>query len=189
MMTFADFTEHFLTERFLSIGLNDRDERFRKQYRREMIGMIVKSYEKIGGYNNMGSGSTAEAKIINDDISNPEIIIKAVQRNGKITALNFYKKQFGRKSIVSATDGTPQGKSDWMKIKLEDHEQKRAWGETSGAVERIQYKIGTPIIKPEIVAKLLNKKINPHQNGVQYDREIGGTMHTKTAFGYPKFEK
>ena len=186
MLTFAEFNEIQLTERFVSIGLTDKDEKFREQYRNEMVALIVKSYEKLGGYNSAGSGSTKEAKIINDDISDPDIIIKAVQRGGKITALNFYKKQFGRKSIVSATDGTPQGKSDWMKIKLEDNEQKRAWGETSGAVEHVSRKLGSPVIKPEVVDNLVTKNIIPADDGDHYSRDIGGVMHTKLAVGHPK---
>ena len=186
MLTFAEFNEIQLTERFVSIGLTDKDEKFREQYRNEMVALIVKSYEKLGGYNSAGSGSTKEAKIINDDISDPDIIIKAVQRGGKITALNFYKKQFGRKSIVSATDGTPQGKSDWLKIKLEDNEQKRAWGETSGAVEHIHRKIGSPVINPELVQKLIKKNITAAEDGEHYSRDIGGVMHTKLAVGHPK---
>ena len=187
MITLAEFNEIYLTERFISIGLSGKDDQIRNKYREELVALIVKSYEKIGGYGGAGSGSTAEAKLINDDISDPNVIIKAVQRGGKITALNFYKKQFGRKLITAATDGTPQGKNDWKKIELEDNEQERAWAETSGSVERFQHKIGAPIIKSHIVAKLLpNKKIYPLPDGEKYEREIGGAIHTKRAFGHPK---
>ena len=74
----------------------------------------------------------------------------------------------------------------WMKIKLEDNEQKRAWGETSGAVEHVSRKIGSPVIKPELVQKLIKKNIIPAEDGEHYSRDIGGVMHTKLAVGHPK---
>ena len=134
--------KNFLLERVLSIGLNPDHERFRDQHRNEIHDMIRKSYSPIGGYAGFSSGSEEESKAIHSDISNS--VIKAVKRDGKITALNLYKKQHGRKSIASATDGSDQGKKDYLKTKLEDHEQKRAWGEVSGAVEHISKKLGVP---------------------------------------------
>ena len=184
MFTFTEFHKQ-LNERFLSIGLNPNHEKHREKHRQEMHYMIVKSYAKIGGYGGLGSGSQKESEAIHNDISDKNIIIKATKRNGKISALNFYKKSHGRKSITSATDGTEQGKSDWKKIKLEDHEQKRSWGETSGAVEHLSRKMGVPVIHPNTVQKLLGKKINPIDDEA-YERDIGGHPHRKVAFGHPK---
>lgn len=184
MITFIEFMGQ-LVERVLSIGVNQDHEKYRDQHMQDMHDIVVKSYAKIGGYGGLGSGSPEESNTVYKDLSNPDHIIKAIRRDGKITALNVYKKQYGRKSIVSATDGSDQGKADWRKIKLEDHEQKRAWGETSGAVEHLSRKMGVPVIPPETAEKLVGKKLNPLDDE-SYEREIGGTMHRKVAFGHPK---
>ena len=86
----------------------------------------------------------------------------------------------------SGTDGSDQGKKDWRKTKLEDHEQKRAWGEVSGATEHVQRKMGVPVIPANKAGKLLNKQTTPHEDGEHYSRMIGGHMHTKVMMGHPK---
>lgn len=174
----------FITERVLSIGLKDDHEKFREQHRDEIHDMIRTAYKPIGGYAGHESGSDKESKAIHDDISSS--VIKATKRDGKVTAVNLYKKQHGRKSIASATDGSDQGKKDFMKTKIEDHEQKRAWGEVSGKVSHIHSKIGTPDIPSSRAKELLGKDVAPHDDGVHYDRTIGGHMHTKKMVGHPK---
>ena len=180
LLSFSDF----LVERVLSIGLNDDHEKHREKHRDEIHDMIHKAYQPIGGYGGHESGSEKESKAIHDDIS--ASVIKATKRDGKISAVNLYKKQHGRKSIASATDGTEQGKKDFIKTKLEDHEQKRAWGEVSGKVAHLHSKIGTPDIPSSRAKELLGKDVKPHDDGVQYDRAIGGHMHTKKMVGHPK---
>jgi len=179
--------KNFLLERVLSIGLNPDHERFRDQHRNEIHDMIRKSYSPIGGYAGFSSGSEEESKAIHSDISNS--VIKAVKRDGKITALNLYKKQHGRKSIASATDGSDQGKKDYLKTKLEDHEQKRAWGEVSGAVEHISKKLGVPGIPSSRAQELLGKEVDKDpEDEYHYTRKIGGTFHRKMMVGHPKTE-
>lgn len=185
MLNFTDYLS-FITETIISIGLNQNHNGHRETHRTEMHDMIRKSYEKIGGFNSLGSGTKEESDAIHADISDTSNIIKGVKRNGKLTAINFYKKQYGRKSYISATDGTPQGKQDWLMVKLEDHEQKRAWGEASGAVEHINRKLGVPVIPNQLVSKLVGKPVTPLEGGEKYSRKIGGTEHIKTAFGHPK---
>lgn len=179
----SSFSE-FITERVISIGLNADHEKFREQHRKEIHDMIHQAYKSIGGYSGHSPGSKEESKAIHDDISNS--LIKATKRNGKITAVNLYKKQHGRKSIASATDGTSQGKQDFMKTKIEDHEMKRAWGEVSGKVAHVHAKIGTPDIPASRAKELLGKDVTPHDDGINYDRKIGGHMHTKKMVGHPK---
>ena len=185
MITFKSFLqEEFLLERVLSIGINPSHEKFREQHRKEIHDILHKSYAKIGGYGGRTSGSKEESDEIHKDITNSAI--KAVRRNGKITAVNLYRKQHGRKSIGSGTDGSEQGKKDWKKTKIEDHEQKRAWGEVSGAAEHLQKKMGVPVIPSNRAGKLLNKHTVPHEDGEHYSRDIGGHMHTKIMMGHPK---
>jgi len=176
----------FLLERILSIGLNDKHEGEREKHRVEIHHMLQKAYSHpdIGGYGGNESGSKKESDAIHHDISHS--VIKATKRDGKITAVNLYKKQHGRKSIASATDNSEQGKKDWKKTKLEDHEQKRAWGEVSGKAEHLQKKMGIPVIPANKVGSLLGKDIKIHGDGEHYSRDIGGKEHTKVVMGHPK---
>jgi len=178
--------KQFMTEHVLSIGLNSNHEKYREQHRQEIHHMLKKSYEKVGGYSGEKPGSKEESDKIHHDISHS--VIKATRRNGKITSVNLYKKQHGRKSIASATDGTEHGKNDWKKTKLEDHEQKKAWGEVSGAVEHLQRKMGVPVVHNNLAGKLLNKDVEKHEDGERYTRQIGREKHTKVIMGHPKLD-
>lgn len=183
MQSFKDYLE----EHVLSIGLNPEHDHFRETHRQEIHDILRNSYKSIGGYGALGSGSEEESKSIHDDIT--KSIIKATKRDGKITTVNLYRDQYGRKSIASGTDGTPQGKSDFKKNKTEDNTQKRSWGETSGAAEHIANKLGVPKIPADTAEKIINKPIlSKDSDGYHYDRLIGGEKHTKIAFGHPKFK-
>ena len=181
MLKFSTFN---LNERVISPGINPEHEKYRVQHRDEIHDLIHKSYSKIGGYGGLGSGSKEESKAIHSDISNS--LIKATKRGGKISAVALYKKQHGRKSIAAATNGTEQGKKDLIKTKLEDHEQKRAWGEVSGAPEHIQRKMGVPVIPSHRAKELLGKEVEHEPGGERYKRSIGGHMHSKVIMGHPK---
>lgn len=182
------YFKSFLTEKVLSIGLNPSHEKYREHHRQQIHDIIHKSYKPLGGYLGIKSGSPEESDAIHQDIS--KSMIKAVKRDGKITAINLYKKQHGRKTIASGTDGSEQGKKDWFKTKLEDHEQKRAWGEVSGAPEHIQRKMGVPAVPSSQAGKLLGKKITPVKGDKErYSREIAGHPHVKVIMGYPKKDK
>jgi hypothetical protein len=187
MLTFKSFfAVQSLYEKVLSIGLNPSHEAHREKHRQEIHDILHKAYAhpKIGGYSGQTSGSKEESQAIHHDITHS--VIKATKRDGKITAVNLYKKQHGRKSIASGTDETEQGKKDWKKTKLEDHEQKRAWGEVSGSVEHLQRKMGVPVVPSNRAGELLNKHVTPHKNGEHYDRKIGNDVHTKVMMGHPK---
>jgi len=181
MIRFASF----ITERVLSIGLNPEHDKFRDTHRDQIHDIIHRSYKDVGGYGGHESGSKEESQAIHHDINHS--VIKAVKRDGKVTAVNLYKKQHGLKSIASGTNGTEQGKTDWKKTKLEDHERKRAWGEVSGAVEKLQHKMGVPKVKSSEAEKLIGKKITPVSGDeYKYKRKIGGHEHEKTVMGHPK---
>lgn len=187
MQKFRTFlNESLILEKVLSIGINDAHEPFREKHRHEIHQMIQKAYSHpdIGGYGGAESGSKEESDAIHHDITHS--VIKATKRGDKITAVNLYKKQHGRKSIASATDNSEQGKKDWIKTKMEDHEQKRAWGEVSGKAEHLQRKLGVPVIPSNKVGDLLGKEITRHVGGEHYSRKIGGEEHTKVAMGHPK---
>lgn len=185
MKSFLSFLiEDSLNEKVLSIGLNPNHDAARELHRHEIHDMISHAYTPVGGYLGLGTGSDKESEAIHSDISNS--LIKAVKRNGKITSVNMYRKQHGRKSIASATDGTAQGKADFMKSKLEDHEHKRAWGEVSGKMAHISSKIGMPDIPSHRAKELLDKDVTAHDDGVHYDRDIAGKQFTKKMVGHPR---
>jgi hypothetical protein len=182
------FREFFFAEHVLSIGMNPEHEKFREKHRQEIHDIIHNSYKKVdGGYGGLGSGSKAESDAIHHDISHS--MIKATKRAGKITSVNMYKDKFGRKSIAAGTDGTDVGKADYMKTKKEDHHQKRAWGEVSGASEHIGKKIGNPVIPNSRAKELTGKDVERHADGEHYTRMIGGHPHVKTIIGHPKVDK
>jgi hypothetical protein len=173
----------YLEEKVLNPGFNDKHEYAREKYRDQIHRAIVNSYSSIGGYANKGSGTKEESDAIHADISNPNHAMKLTKRGDTITSIALYKKHKGRKSIVSATNGSEQGKKDLRKTMEDDHVHKRAWSEASGAVARLRDKIGYPKIPVERVPELLGKKIEPVDSH-SYKRE--GIPHPKTVYGYPK---
>lgn len=175
----------FITERVLSIGLNPSHEKFREVHRQQIHDILHKSYAPIGGYSGLKSGSKEESDAIHSDISN--LMIKATVRGGKVSSVSLYKDRFGRKGVGGGTDGTPQGKSDYMKSNKEDHEQKRSWAEVSGAPEHINRKIGMPTVPATHAAKLTGKSdITIEPGNTHYSRKIGDAVHRKTIMGHPK---
>jgi hypothetical protein len=187
MKTFKEYLqENNLIEKVLSIGLNPEHEKHRETHRKEIHDIIHKSYKSVDGYAGHKSGSSEESKAIHHDITHSDI--KVVKRGDHISSVNLYKKSHGRKSIASGTDGTEQGKKDFVKTKTDDHTQKRAWGEVSGKVAHMHSKIGTPDIPSKHAAKLLGKDVKHHPDGKHYDRKIGNTIHTKKMVGHTKPE-
>ena len=174
----------FLTEKVLSIGFNPEHEHHREKHRQQIHDMMQKSYEKCGGYGGLPSGSKEESDSIHHDITHSHI--KAVKRGDSITAAHLYKMQHGRKTIAAATNGTPEGKKDWLKVGMEDHAQKRAWAEKSGAPEHIAHKLGVPAVPAKHAERLTGKKVEVHPDGIHYTRNIGGHAHTKAIYGHPK---
>lgn len=181
MQTFKSF----ISERVLSIGLNPKHESFREKHRQSIHDLMRASYSSIGGYGGHASGSDEESKAIHDDIS--KHLIKAVVRDGKVSAVNIYKGQHGRKLVAAATNGTDQGKQDWKKISTEDHQHERAWGEVSGAVAHIHSKIGMPKIPSSKATELIGKEVTPTPGDqYEYSRKIGSGIHQKVMMGHPK---
>jgi hypothetical protein len=86
------------------------------------------------------------------------------------------------------TDGSRQGKDDIHRIMKDDHTQKRAWSEVSGAPEKMATKIGMPKV-PSTRAKELTGKsdIRPVAGDEhRYVRKIGDADREKVIMGHPK---
>ena len=181
MLSFLEY----MTEHVLSIGINPKHEKYREQYRSDIHDVLRKSYEPIGGYGGISSGSEDESKAIHDDISTS--LMKLVTRKGKVSAVTLYKPQHGRKAIAVGTENSKQGKMDFKKTAIEDNELKRAWLEGSGSVEAIQRKLGSPVVPSSEAEKLLGKKVKIIDKE-RYSRPIGGSEKEKVIMGYPKKE-
>lgn len=175
----------YLQEKVLSIGLNPKHAEHRQKYRDQIHDVLHKSYQKIGGYSDQGSGTDAERKAIHADIDDDNNVIKATRRGDKITHATIYKKKSGRKLIATGTDGSEQGKKDFYKNAGEDHTHKRSWAEVSGGPEKAMRKIGVPEIPSGKMGKLTGKKVKEVGNN-RYTREIGGKEHEKIGMGHPK---
>lgn len=151
------------------------------QYADEVWDILQKSYEKVGGFK-----SVADV----NELINQTYLWKLVRRDGQITSVNIYADKQGRKSIASGTNGTTQGKIDYVKTNSEDLKFKRCWAEVSGPVERMLQKTGMVALPNSLAAILTNKNIldlNP--DGFHYTRLIAGEPHEKIIYGFAKLSK
>jgi hypothetical protein len=181
--------KQYLEERVLSIGLNPKHEKHRKEYEDQMHDVLKKSYETLdGGYGGHGAGTKEESDAIRSDIRNPDHIIKAVRRGSNITSVTIYKKRHGRKSIAIGTNKTEQGKKDVIKTMKDDNKMKRSWSEVSGAPEAIKRKIGFPVVSSNRASELTGKDDVRVIDKERYARKIGKDEHEKVILGYPKKE-
>lgn len=181
--------ETLLNERVISIGLNPKHEKYRDKYRDQIHDILQRSYAdpRIGGYGGI-SGSEEESAAIHADITNAEYI-KAIKRDGHITAVALYKKRYGRKGIAIGTDRTDQGRADLRMLMRDDDKMMRTWGEVSHSSERIRRQMGTPVVPNKLAAQLTGKDIeslNPDEE--HYTRKIGGKSKEKVIMGYPKWD-
>jgi uncharacterized protein YdbL (DUF1318 family) len=112
--------------------------------------------------------------------------MKLHKKNGISHSVMLYKKQHGRKLIAAGSSGTESGKESLIKTINDDNTQKRAWGEVSHAMKKVYNKAGMPLIDNNKAEELTGKKIIRKHSDGQYDREIGGQVHTKTMMGHIK---
>jgi hypothetical protein len=145
------------------------------KYAEKVWNLLQKSYEKVGGFHSAHSP---------EELIKKSGLWKLVVRNGNITAIRIYKNQFGRKAIASGTNGTTQGKKDYVMIDNEDISLGRAWAEVSGAPEYIMKKAGAIPI-PAKFAEFLTKHslISISSDGFHYIRLIKGEPHEKIIYG------
>lgn len=181
----------YLEEKIINIGFGgSEDKELRQKHGDEIHHIIQKSYSKLeDGYGGKGRGTEAESKAIHSDIHDPNHAIKVYRRGGKITHATIYKKtQFGRKVVAAGTDGTEQGKKDYIHSNTEDIKRpdRHSYGEVSGAPENIKRKLGARVIPNKEVEKILGKPVEKHEGGEYYSRSIGGQMHKKVMVGNPK---
>jgi len=186
--------KEFLDEHIVNIGFNKDQEPDREKHRQEIHDILQRSYRHIG-YGGNEAGSKAESDAIHHDITHSQI--KATRRNGKISSVALYKPSHGRKQIAGGTDGTIQGKKDWLKVAHDDHNNpksaphRHAWIEGSGGPKKMMDKMKVKPIPVHTVKKLLPDKdieAAPDKGEHAYRRTIGSGKHTKYAYGNPKLD-
>ena len=195
MKSFKEY--HIITERFKNFFVNDKEER--EQYVDQVWDVLQASYKRIGGIK--GSGFNSKQDMI-DNIPFWKINVK----NGKVIAVGMYKDKKGRKSVAVGTDGSEQGKEALAFMVKGAFKTGREWREISGSmlvfVEKVVGidamlksaiqldKVKKLLPKDDIISGYGDDVKKPHEkslmnklDGFVYQREIGGHLHTKVAFG------
>lgn len=161
-----------LAERYLNLWEPDQ----KRKYADVVWDMLTKSYVKAGGFKS--------ARDV-EDLINDSSLWKLSRKDGRIIAVSVYKDKFGRKAIASGTDGTSEGKQEFVRMMVSDIIQNRAWAEVSGAAEHLKIKHGATPVPNRYAAMLTGKDIlsyNP--DGYHYTRLIAGEPHEKMIVGF-----
>lgn len=171
-MRYTDLFEHYVN----AFNIDSK-----QKYADQVWEIMVRSYEKVGGFH-------TAANI--EELIQKTGLWKLCVRDGHVYAAMLYKDQHGRKSIASGTDGSSQGKRDYLKMKDEDIGQKRAWAEVSGPVELIMKKSGALPVPNSLAATLTGKEIlELDPDGFHYERLISGYLHRKIIYGFVNLNK
>jgi len=183
-----------LTERYFN-AFKPEDK---KKYAQEIWDMLQRSYAPIGGIHGSGFNSI-------DDMVNANHMIKVGIRNGKPVMAAIYKNKDGaRKKVAMGTDGSDEGIALARDSLKAEFTTGRAYGEISGPVMGAVKKMIAPeilstfLVPASEVSAMINKEITPGAgpdmrtmgendpyNQFYYQRNIGGEMHTKVAYGDP----
>jgi hypothetical protein len=160
--------------------VNTFETSVKRKYAQEVWDMLQSSYAYIGG-------------IKGDEFKTPEAMLsvpfwKLVIRGGKIVTCRLYKDKNGRKSVAGGTDGTKLGKVECAKMMEADF--KRSYSEVSGAAEQFVKRHFPALYKKysipaDQVEALIDKKIEPLEDGYHYKRLIDGDEITKICLGTP----
>lgn len=165
----------FLNESFVNL----KTPQERMKVADEVMDLVAHTYKDIGGM--MGSQK--------ENLVNTPGLWKLVRKDGKIVAGVLYRDtDHGRKIRLIFHDGTDQGKFWVKKIVNEDIQRDRAWGEVSGALEKVMMKMGAKPVSNKRAQSILGlpdgniKKL--HSDGYHYDREVHpGTVKTQVLVG------
>lgn len=124
-----------------------------------------------------------------EDLVDEADMIKLGKSSGRIVACQMYKlKAGGRKAFVGCCDGSPEGKKIFVKIFEEDFKVagRNGFIEVSDKAEHWlidKLHMEKYIIPASRVGGILNKDVEPCEDGIHYKRMIGGEEHTKIMLG------
>lgn len=167
----------------------------KRKYAQEAFDQIKASYKAVGGIRGNGFNS------VEDFIENIPFWKLRLDSEGRIIAAAYYKDKGGRKRVAVSSNGSQAGKKYVAMAMIEDLAQGRAYGEASAnslafAAKMIGYDVLKKFaIPPEKFAEISGDEIlpvsdndpevllHPQLKEFFYQREIGGELHTKIAFG------
>lgn len=157
-------------------------------FRKELFDIIQKSYANIGGHHDFKSPNDINMQ----DANFWEYV--DVDGNKKPDAVSAAKiTQFGKKTVVGATDGSSDGKRALVKHKIVSLHQPGYYAEVSERLADILLDANVPVVNDESeVRKVLNKdiewigEIKGKKGDGWYYRNLGGSKHAKIMVGRPK---
>ena len=151
-----------LLERFINLVTPAQ----RKPYALQVWHMINDTYEQ----HTSGLGPVSP-----EDLILTPGVWKVAVRNGQVKGGAVYRNFKGRKLRLVFHDGTPEGKEEMKKIMRDDITHGRAWGEFSGALEKVMLRFGGKPVPNEYAERILGKPIIKYdQDGFHYWRNVGG---------------
>jgi hypothetical protein len=186
MKTFSNY----ISERFVNVFKPNE----KQPHAQEVFDMIQTSYASIGGMKGSGFNSP-------EDMIAKIPFWKLVRKDNKIVAGSMYKDKSGRKRVAVFTNGETNGKAGLAMIMKEDFA--RAYFEVSKASLGFMVKtLGVSFVKKyaktlDQVADRLDDDVEllpvpkddlhlskfPELKDFFYQRELGGTNHTKIMLG------
>ena len=94
---------------------------------------------------------------------------------------------YGRKSILSGHDGSPNGKAQALANMRQKFRQNGVYGEVSHKVKDIAFAAGAPVVCAAYAGPILGKQVEPQDDGISYSRNLPGVGNvTKVMVGSPK---
>ena len=184
-----------LTERYFNAFTpNDK-----AKYAQEIWDMLQRSYAPIGGIHGKGFNDI-------EDMIQSNHMFKVGMDSGTPVMVSVYKNvNGGRKKVALGTDGSREGILMARDSLRAEFKTGRAYGEISGPVFGALKKMFPPevlttmLVPASEVSAMIKKDItigagpdmktggeNDPYNDFYYQRDIGGEMHTKLAYGDPK---
>jgi len=96
------------------------------------------------------------------------------------------KTPFGMKSIYIGHDGSREAKSELMRYKRELYDIfPHVYSEASGKMQEILESWGIPKVSSKYAGVILNKEVTIIDE-FTYARNLNGSLHEKTLYGYPR---
>ena len=153
-----------------------------EQYKDDIFGLIQTAYSYIGGHSNYKS-----ANDITGAEGDADYEVIDLDDDPHIDAVNVSKKSVGgTKFVATGHDNSSTAKRQVITHKIEKLKQPGFYIEVSGKIKDILVNAGVPIVTDEdTIRKVLKgKEIEMNDDG-SYNRNIGGSMHTKVLLGKP----
>ena len=153
-----------------------------EDYKDDIFGLIEKAYSYIGGHANYSSADDVTGK---EGSADYEVI--NLDDDDEIDAVNISKQTPpGTKFVATGHDGSSAAKREVITHKIEKLQKPGFYIEVSGKIKDILVSAGVPQVTDEdTIRKVLKGKDITMNDDGSYQREIGGSMHSKILLGKP----